>query len=469
MQSAGNQVSTGNTVDNRTFNAVILRHANSEVLLVRDGCEFDLPIVIIPKARRIAEEVTDFIFRLWGLKTVFLFRPEAQDADSDDTEHIVVLEARDSSWLPPGGFSWVSREALRNPLPSISKASAMEEVLAAADGYKNSSVDNPFARAGWFDELVSWTQKQVNPYGLKLTGQFCQLNGDPSFSLVRLETTGPAVWFKAVGEPNRHEFPVTVMLARRFPSYLPSLIASKPSWNGWLTFEVAGSMLDENSDLSSWERAADTLASLQIESVKHTQPLLDGSCRDIRMCALLEQIDSFFEVMTDLMGRQPRIPPPALNRLEIHALAVQLKEACFRLKDLGHPDTLGHMDFNPGNVIAGPDRCVFLDWAEAYVGHPFFTFEYLREHLSRIHPGATAWRSSVTSRYLQPWRSFVSADKLSRALEIVPLVAVFAYAVGSGAWRDSRRLQNPQMAGYLRALTRRMQREAACETGGTHA
>src|SRR5215472_6059204 len=224
MQSANSQMIESSTVDTMTFNTVILRRANSEVLLVRSGCQLELPIVIIPKWRRVAQEVTEFILRMWGLKTVCLFQPAAQGGDSDDAQYFVVLEARDSSSesLPP---------------------------------------------AGWFDALAAWAQKQVDPHGLKLTGKFCQLNGSPSFSLVRLETNGPSIWFKAVGEPNRHEFPITVMLARRFPRYLPTLIATEPSWNGWLTFEVEGAMLDENSDISTWEKAGGALAELQMESV----------------------------------------------------------------------------------------------------------------------------------------------------------------------------------------------------------
>jgi hypothetical protein len=123
-------------------------------------------------------------------------------------------------------------------------------------------------------------------------------------------------------------------------------------------------------------------------------------------------------------------------------------------------DTLGHMDFNPGNVIGSPDGCVFLDWAEAYVGHPFFTFEYLREHLFRSHPVQNAWQSQVTSCYLEPWSAFGSMDEASRPLEITPLLAVFAYALSNNTWQDSNRLQNPKIAGYFRSLVRRMQREA---------
>lgn len=469
MNGATSQVIASSNVQGLTFTTVILRNSNSEVLLVRDGCQFELPFVMIPQWRRVAQEITECILRLWGLKTVCLFQPKAQSRTSGIAKHSVVLEARDASWQLPAGFCWLSRERLRTGMHSIKEGRLLEEVLATADAYNHGALGGAFARAGWFDDLLSWTQEQVSPHGLSLTGEFCQLNGDPSFSLVRLETTGPAVWFKAVGEPNRHEFPVTIMLARNFPSYLPTLIATQRCWNGWLTFEVEGSTLDANSDVSKWEEAAATLATLQIESVKQTQALL-GVSRDVRTCALLEQVDPFFDVMAKLMAQQPRVPPPVLNVTELQALAMRLRHACFDLGELSLPNTLGHLDFNPGNVVVASDRCAFLDWAEAYVGHPFFTFEYLREHLSRSYPDASAWRSRVTSRYLGPWSSFISTDKLSQALEITPLVAVFAYAVGSGRWRDPESLRNPRTAGYLRTLTRRMQREAQLkESGGSNA
>ena len=262
---------------------------------------------------------------------------------------------------------------------------------------------------------------------------------------MRLETTGPAVWFKAVGEPNLREFPITTTLANHFPSFVPTLIATQPSWNGWLTFEADGSVLDEESDIATWQVASRTLAQLQIESRRRVPALLEAGCRNMRTAMLLDHIDSFFEVMAGLMARQTKLSPPPLTRQALRTLAAQLKEACRFLAELDLPDTLGHMDFNPGNIIGSPSGCVFLDWAEAYVGHPFYTFEYLREQLSRNHPDKKAWQSEVTSCYLDPWSSFVSADVATRALEVTPLVAVLAYALSNNTWQDADkdlRIQN---------------------------
>src|SRR6185312_12058834 len=196
-------------------------------------------------------------------------------------------------------------------------------------------------------------------------------------------------------------------------------------WNGWLTFEADGSVLDEETDVARWQVAAQTLAQLQIESRKRVTELLDAGCRMITTAMLLDQIDPFFEVMARLMAKQTTLSPPPLTAGALHTLAASLKEACIFLAEFDLPATLGHMDFNPGNIIGSPSGCVFLDWAEAYVGHPFYTFEYLREQLSRNHPDEKTWQSEVTSCYLHPWISSSSADVATRTLEVTSLVAVF--------------------------------------------
>lgn len=444
-------------IETEPFKVIISRHLNSEVLLVPDGNTFVLPTVPVPKWSRVTPQIFERVLELSGMRTVCLFYRELQKTTDEGSAQYMVAEP---IYPPcePSGFRWISRDNLWSSLSSAEEARSVENALATGDSYNADALPGNFARSGWFHELIAWVQKHLDRYGLTTTGEFRQLNCGPTFSLVRLETTGPAVWFKAVGEPNLREFPITTTLANHFPSYVPTLIATHPSWNGWLTFEADGAVLDEETDIATWRAAARTLAQLQIESRKRVPALLDAGCRMIETARLHDQIDLFFEVMARLMAKQATLSPPPLTAGALHTLAAQLKEACIFLAELDLPDTLGHMDFNPGNICGSSTGCVFLDWAEAYVGHPFYTFEYLREHLQRNHPDKKAWQSEVTSCYLDPWISFASADVATRALEVTPLVAVLAYALSS-TWQDAERLENPNIAGYFRSLVRRMQRE----------
>jgi hypothetical protein len=441
-----------------TFKVIVSRHLNSEVLLAPVGNSFALPAVPVPKWSRVTPHISERMLELSGMRTICLFYPELQKTANEGSAQYMVTEPIDPSYEPMG-LQWISRDSLWESLISAEEARSVENALATGDAYNAGTSQGKFARSGWFQELIAWARKHLDRYGLTTTGEFRQLNCGPTFSLIRLETTGPAVWFKAVGEPNLREFPITTTLANYFSSYVPTVIATQSSWNGWLTFEADGTVLDEESDIATWQVAARTLAQLQIESRKRVPELLDVGCRLIETARLHDQIDPFFEVIAQLMAKQTTLSPSPLTAGTLHTLAAQLKEACILLAEVNVPDTLGHMDFNPGNVIGSPSGCVFLDWAEAYVGHPFYTFEYLREQLRRMHPDKKAWRSEVTSCYLDPWISFASADQTARALEVTPVVAVLAYALSNNTWQDAERLENPKIAGYFRSLVRRMQRE----------
>ena len=130
------------------------------------------------------------------------------------------------------------------------------------------------------------------------------------------------------------------------------------------------------------------------------------------------------------------------------------------LQDLGIPAMLGHLDLNPWNIIVASSGTVFLDWAEAYVGNPLFSLEYLLEHAGRRFRSAAEVRTKLVAAYCAQWNGVVSSAAIAEAWVFAPLLAVFAYAVGSDAWQHPQRLPEPVAAGYLRSLARRMRREA---------
>jgi hypothetical protein len=358
-------------------------------------------------------------------------------------------------------MNWLQLDSLaQRDFPEAQDFHAIDTATKLLDRYRSAGAAEPFGKFGWLRDLTEWVQSKAKQIGLHLTGNFQQFNASPTFSLVRFATNGPAVWFKAVGEPNLCEYPITLAVAQYFPAFVPHIIATRDDWNGWLAIEAEGAHPNENSDMEVWTRVATTLAEMQIASFGQTLHLVNTGCRDTRVCTLLELVEPFVEAMAELMERQTKESPPALSRSELVNLQTQLQDILLEAADSEIPNAIGHLDFNPGNIVANHNKCVFLDWAEACAGHPFLTFQYLLQHLRRYGQPDNCWDSMITGLYLNAWRSLVSPEEITDALRVSPLLAVFAYATCGNAWRGPEHRTRPEVAGCFRSLTRRMKREA---------
>jgi hypothetical protein len=447
--------------EHETYRVIVLSPDGKDILVVPDGARFALPSVEIPLWQRVAENLTESVKAGWGDEIVCLFELSELAGTHGTGIHYQVARHWGTASVPQIPTKWMPVAALsKDLLTDVTDHSAIQQSIAQRSADGETSPGGPFTCLGWFDELREWIEEVIGPLGFHLNGNFRQLNASPTFSLIRFETDGPALWFKAVGEPNQREFPITCELSRHFPRYVQIVLGTRPEWKGWLTREAAGKLLSDAQENALWEKSASSLAELQIDSIDHNTQILAAGARDLGVNALSKMVGPVIETMAQLMERQIKTPPVPLNRKELLLLGERLQTALEALETLGIPETLGHLDLNPGNIVASPDRCVFLDWAEAYIGNPFLTFQYLLEHLRRSAGRDSALEIDLVSSYREPWKRMIGTTAIDDALNLAPLLAAFAYASGSDAWHDEDRMHHPATAGYLRSLARRMHREA---------
>jgi Phosphotransferase enzyme family len=447
--------------EHESYRVIVLSRGGTEVLLAPNSERYMLPSVEIPRWQRVAENLNAAVRGNWGEEVVCLFEPQIERPAAGAVTRYQAAEHLGTRSNPKMPTRWMPLSALcQDSLVDACDYAAIKQVTAACNGEMGGASTGPFSRLGWFSELRNWIEAVGEAAGFHVNGEFRQLNADPSFCLVRFETDGPALWFKAVGEPNQKEFTITSLLAQLFPEYLPRILARRPDWNGWLSGEVRGKLLSELQDKQLWERAASALARLQIQSINSGSQILGAGARDLGSATLSKLIQPFMDVISQLMERQTKIPPAVLERRDLLLLGDSLQSSIEAIEDFAIPETLGHLDLNPGNIIVSENRCGFLDWAEAYVGNPLFSLEYLLEHAQRAFGAGSTARTRLTATYCAQWDGVVSPAAVADALALTPLLAVFAYAAGNDVWRQTEKLQEPTTAGYLRSLARRMHREA---------
>jgi len=66
---------------------------------------------------------------------------------------------------------------------------ALAGALRPIHEFEEGTTIGPFGRPGWIKALFSWVPHEVDAYGLRLSGEFRQLNASPTFALLRLATT----------------------------------------------------------------------------------------------------------------------------------------------------------------------------------------------------------------------------------------------------------------------------------------
>lgn len=430
---------------------VLIVHPQAPMLLAArdDAGRSTLPQVRIPMCTRLAQEATAAIAETWGVAAVALFRQQR----TGSAEQMLVLTIPDPPASGVGDLEWM-------PFGDFSESDLVERALRQLSRYEEDAPQSLFCQRRWIHELEDWVSDRMSAFGLHLTGKFTQFNCGPSFALIRFETNEFAVWFKATGEPNRHEFDVTRELNFRAPEFIPQVIAFHGEWNGWLMREAEGRSIEICDSLAPWAKAAESLAVLQTRFCSEPGLLQRVGCPDRSLSWVGSKIKTFFEQAERWMERQPvgtksrPLSPAELRRLEgrVHELIIDAK-------DLAMPETLVHGDVNAGNLITSSEGCVLLDWAEAWISHPFVSFEYLKELLRRTHPTRADWLQDLRSAYAEPWRTLYGNSVVDRALAISPALAALVYALACADTPcHSERLRTHREQ-FLRSLVRRIGRE----------
>jgi hypothetical protein len=433
--------------------AFILPHSR-QVLGIRDLDGIGLPRLEIPTWERSALQLTRRIEEKWRIKGVILNILSTPSWPSP----CALIEIRSPSWgFEQNGLSPIGCDDLDDTSLDVDERRTITAIL---NDENLSAV--PFARLGWIDEARHWIEGVLPGVASRLRDDVQQYNAGGNYALAHFTTErGDGYWLKAVGAPNTCEFPITKALYAHLPEFLPRLIAIREDWAAWVTAEM-GRPLRDCLSLKTLERAVITLATLQKQSARYVAVLLSAGCADRRISVLGVSLDKLSDHIEETIEHDP--VTTAADRpgsYQLRQLRRSMRIACEIVQEQEIPDCLVHIDLNPGNILIDESKGSFIDWAEAYIANPFFTFEHLWADCANENPQVKSWAPHLRALYRAQWLDQIPEKKLDRVLSCAPLLSIAAHLCGTGDWLRSPLRHDPNFQKYTVMLTGLMCREAS--------
>ena len=415
---------------------LIIPHITApRILCINDGYSWSLPKITIPLVPsdhrwRDVTRINHAVLEHLGINVITLeaVYVSPYPAPEEHGSAVFVVELRSLNWGVPDGGQWIDREALAD------LHLALPEHQPALDTWFDSRQADarltlPWTQAGWFDAAATWMHTQCQAHELVATGEVEQVRSWFLSCVLRMSTAMGDQYLKAAPPMYAHEPRLTHVLAARYPTLVPQVLAVDAE-RRWLLMEgIRGVRLDQYPDsaryTSAWMQLLQSFAYMQRDFTAHVDQLLALGCPDWRLDRLATAIDPFFLSLPSIL-RDGDTALSSAEWQELRAVAPRLKAMCLELDQIGIPPSLHHGDFHSGNILANDTVCKLIDWA-GFVGvtHPFLSLWVVFEE----HENGHTWER-LRDQYLEIWQAYAPPNQLRAAIKLALPIAAWCGALG---------------------------------------
>lgn len=350
--------------------------------------------------------------------------------------NLVLLEWHPGSASPEIAIEWLDARNAGLPLP----ADQLQMVRAWLDSSSEGLL--PWEQPGWMRQVVIKLIRIFDGARNPKITNLAQFKAAWGMStLILIETTGEAYYFKTGIRLGVDESAVTQFLHRTFPRYVRDLFMVDET-EGWMISREITQTASAAGDHASAETVFRIYAEIQLgcEEFMRSEQALGLRVRDKTWLRNhLERLFSEDDCPPEFRSAKSNL---SARQLDLHRetwtkLIDQLAES--RL-----PLTFNQEDFHFENVLYTSEGPVFIDWADCAKSHPFFT----------AHRALKLWHledrnaferenEKVTAAYLEEFSHLADTAALRAEFELTAQLSPLYQAF---RWQELSRDQNRDSA-----------------------
>lgn len=399
---------------------VIPHPTERKILMTKELLGWTLPHFIPDEHHRgVVGHINEQAYKMLKLK---LSTCQAIDINFDSKlkrgSRAYIMDNLDPNWQPPDDDTqWMTLSDIVDlDLAVPQHIGILREWASWIWSQETDLTRSPWSHLGWYNRAETWIKDQLALLAVDVR-KIHQLRSWVRSCVMKIETDDGNYFFKAVPGMFSYEPVISRVISLRHPRNAPEVIAVDID-NAWMLMrEFEGTPLNRIIDLSMWENSLKTFAEIQIDLVPRTQNLIGLGFPDRHVDQMVSQLD---HLLNDL--------PTYLNETEVQEIETYrslIRDLCWDLLEYDIPLSLGHGDFWAGNVMVNMSRCVFFDWSESSVTHPFFDLAFFMSGLNKYLSDNKTIYHRLRNAYLEPWGIYMEMDKLVEAFELAkPLTAL---------------------------------------------
>lgn len=399
-------------------------HDENRILGIKNDTGWMLPQIEIDDVwiAKQANLIGERFFQKFGLKVTVL-----RHLSEGDQGQICELENHDPSWEPNADAYWLDENETANAqLNHQNYGQCINDWWQEKEKNTIPVGRPPWEQIGWFTTATEWINRRLDEVNAPKCRQIEQCKAAwPASCILRVKTPRRKFFFKAIYQKSASESAIIAMLSENWQKHVPQIISSDETKRWFLMADFGDKDLESASD-ETRRQALGLFAEIQRDFLQRTDRLTRLGCTDMRSDVLLNR---FEQLLNDDSALRPGIKEE-LNESQVAELraAIPLKKTKLeRLRDFGIPETIVQPDFRNGNIASTKAGCLFFDWSDTTIAHPFYSinryFDYFRspQGMSKLDWNfgpSDDRRTLFLGAYLDPWTDFGTQDQLLKAFSI---------------------------------------------------